>query len=286
MLCPIRLSRQDLWRSLTDEVENFTQKLRQAYAQIARGKDVVLMQGLGDLGADKVSTLACYMIAEALDAKVIVVLRYSSILNPSEIERIGNKLEQRLGGVIINFVPEAKMEAVKQDLTVLFKEVGVKVLGVLPEVRSLLGLSVKELAEVLGGEILVCQDYVDGIIENVMLGAMTPDSGVDYFSRKSNKAAVIRGERADMQLAALETSTKCLILTDNLKPLPAVLCEAEDKHVPIMVVKQDASGIIAGIEEALTKASFHSPQKLQKFENILGSYFDFKTFYSELGVES
>ena len=115
---------------------------------------------------------------------------------------------------------------------------------------------------------------------------MTPDSGIDYFGRMANKAVVIRGERADMQLAALETSTKCLILTGNSKPLPPVVNQAEDKRVPIMVVKHDTSGTIAGIEEALAKTSFYNPQKLQKFENILGRYFDFTALCSELGLKA
>lgn len=286
LLCPVRLSRRELWQSLTDEVEDFTQRLRQAYTRVSRGKDIVLMEGLSDLGVDKVSTLACYTIAETLDARVIIVLRYSPTLEPSGIAQISRKLEQGLLGVVINFVPESRIEAVRQDLTALFQEAGIKVLGILPEVRSLLGVSVRELAETLDGEALTCPENTDEIVENIMLGAMTPDSGIDYFNRKVNKAAVIRGERADMQLAALETSTKCLILTGNSKPLPAVVYQAEDKHVPIMVVKQDTSGAIAGIEEALAKTSFHNPQKLQKFENTLDRYFDFKALYSELGLKT
>ena len=286
LLCPTRLSRRDLWRSLTDEVAEFTQGLRQTYANISRGKDIVLMEGLSGLGVDNVSTLACYTIAETLDAKVIVVLRYSSTLNPAEIAQIGRKLEGRLLGVVINFVPKSRIEAVREHVAGSFEEAGIKMLGMLPEVTSLLGVSVKELAEVLEGEILTCPDNTGEIVENVMLGAMTPDSGVDYFSRETNKAVVIRGERADKQLAALETSTKCLILTDNSKPLEAVVHQAEDKHVPIMIVKQDTSGVIAGIEEALAKTSFHNPEKLRRFESILGHQFDFKALSSELGLKA
>jgi len=286
MLSPVRLSRRDLWRNLTDDVEGFTQKIRQAYARISRGKDVVLMEGLSDLGVDKVATLACYTVAEALDAKVVVVLRYSSDLSPSRIAQVAKKLEQRLLGVVINFAPESRIEMVRQHMTTLFQEAGINVLGMLPEVRTLLGVSVRELAEILDGEILTCPEGTGELVENVMLGAMTPDSGIDYFNRKGNKVAVVRGDRPDMQLAALETSTKCLIVADNSKPLPTVIYQAEDKHVPIMVVKQNTFGVIAGIEEALARASFHNPQKLRTLENVLDDYFDFKTLYAGLGLEA
>ena len=285
LLCPISLSRQSLWRGLTDEVTDFTQRLKQAYASISRGKDIVLMEGLGDLGVDKVSTLACYTIAETLDAKVVIVLRYSSPLNPSDVMQIAKKLGQHLLGVVVSFVPETRMEAVKQETAALFGQAGIKVLGILPEVRGLLGATVSELAEVLDGEIVACSETTDEIVENVMLGAMTSDSGKDYFNRMMNKAAVIRGERADMQLAALETSTKCLILTGNIRPLPSVVYAAEDKHVPIMGAKQDTFGIVAGIEAALDKTSFHNARKLQKFETVLNRYFDFEALCFELGLQ-
>jgi BioD-like phosphotransacetylase family protein len=283
-LSPIRLSQSELWRSLTTEVADFTNKLKQVYRKISRSRDVVIMEGLGNLGVDKVSTLACYTIAEALEANVIIALRYSSTLDVSKIAHIREKLGWPLG-VVVNLVPKSRIEEVRLELPPLFNEAGVKIFGILPEVRSLLGLSVGELAGILDGETLTSPENADEIVENVMVGAMTPDSGVAYFNRKENKAVVIRGDRADMQLAALETSTKCLILTNNLKPLPAVVSQAQDKHVPIIMVKQDTSAAIAGIEEALIKASFRNPRKLETFGNVLDRYFDFEALYSELGLK-
>jgi BioD-like phosphotransacetylase family protein len=283
-LCPIRLSQQELWKSLTDEVEDFTRKLKQIYRKISRGRDVVIMEGPGNLDVDKVSALACYTIAEALETEVIIVVRYSPTLNLPKIVQICKKLGQRLLGIVISFTP--KMETVQQELTAPFHGAGIKVLGVFPEVRSLLGISVGELAEILGGEILTSPETADEIVENIMLGAMTLDSGTEYFARKPNKAAVIRGERPDMQLAALETSTKCLIITNNVKPSPTVASQAEEKHVPIILVKEDTTTTIAGIEKALNKASFRSPRKLKTFGDVLDCYFDFKALYSELGLKA
>jgi BioD-like phosphotransacetylase family protein len=285
-LCPMRLSQRELWRSLTDEATDFTQKLKQAYRKISRSKDIIIMEGLGNLDVDKVAALTCYTITETLEAKVIIVLHYSSALDVSKILQICKKLGPRLLGVVINFVPKPKIEAVKQELTALFGKAGIKVLGIFPEIRSLLGVSIGELAKILDGEVLTSPEAVDDIVENVMLGAMTLDSGVEYFARKADKAAVIRGERPDMQLAALETSTKCLIITNNMKPLPAVVTQAEEKHVPIILVKQDTAATIAGIEEALTKTSFRSPRKLNMFGEVLERYFDFKALNSELGLKA
>jgi BioD-like phosphotransacetylase family protein len=285
-LCPVRLSQRELWQNLTGEAADFKQKLKQVYRKVSRGKDIVLMEGLSNLDVDKVAALACYTISEALSARVIIVLHYSSTLDVSKILRICKKLGQQLLGVIINFVPKPKIEAVKQELAALFGEAGIKVLGILPEVRNLLGVSIGELAKVLDGKVLTSPDAIDDIVENIMLGAMTLDSGVEYFARKTDKAAVIRGERPDMQLAALETSTKCLIITNNMEPLPAIVSRAEEKHVPIVLVKQDTAATIAVIEKAIVEASIRSPRKLKVFGEVLDCYFDFKALSSELGLKA
>ena len=279
-LCPT-FSKHDLGKGLAD----FEQKLKQEYARLSKDKDVMLIEGLSGFGLEKTATQAVSAIAESVDAKVIMMLRYSPLEDRSAVVEAAKKLGQRLLGVVVNFVPESRMEIATEAEKIVFEKAGIKVLGVIPEVRSLLGVSVKELAEFLGGQILTGEDKVDGVVENIMLGAMSPDSGIDYFSRKANKAAVIRGERADMQLAALETSTRCLVLTGGVKPLPAVVNQAKDKRVPIMLVKRDVSGVIADIEQALAKASFNKPQKLQKFENILNQFFDFKALYPQIGLQ-
>lgn len=283
-LAPIRLSSQDLWQKLTDDTEDFSQRIKKACAQASKGKDVVIMEGTGGLTVDNVSTLACYRIVEVADAKVIIVLRYSANLSPASLARVAGELGQRLLGVVINFVPESKIDVLGQNLRNSFQEAGINVLGILPEVRSLLGVSVDELAKILDAEVVTCPENSSELVENIMLGAMTMDPGIDYFSRKANKAAVIRGERADMQLAALETSTRCMVLTNNTRPLPAVVYQAESKHVPVMVVQKDTASTVADIEQALAKTAFNNSQKLRKFEEVLAQHLDFKAFYLALGL--
>lgn len=284
-LCPIQLSQNELWRNLTEDSANFSQNLRQAYSKVSRGKDVVIMEGLGNLDVDKVSTLACYTISDALEARVIILLNYSPNFDVSQIVRIGKKVGH-LMGVIVNFVPASKIEKVRRQLTDAFNKTGIRVLAVCPEVRSLLGVTVSELAQRLEGEILTSPGKAHEIVENVMLGAMTVDSGITYYNRKENKAVLVRGERADMQLAALQTPTKCLIITNNVKPLPFVIVQAEEKQVPIIIVKQDTPTIIADIEKALTESRFRSREKLVTFNKILESCLDFEALYSELGLKA
>ena len=283
-LCPQHLSRGELLHILTEEEADFRQVLKKAYSKIAKGKDIIFIEGVNGIGIDKAANLASYNIAEELDTKIIIVLRYLPFMGTDEIVKVAKKLGQRLLGVIVNFAPEQNIEALRQYFVDYFERAGVRMLGVIPEIRLLLGVTVKDIANILNADIITCSDNADGVVENVMLGAMTLDSGIDYFSRKANKAAVIRSDRADMQLAAMETSTRCLVLAGSAKPLQAVLNQAEDKHIPVVSFNGEISGAVTGIEQALSGASFDNQQKLDRFRSELEKSVDLSMIFSELDI--
>jgi len=115
--------------------------------------------------------------------------------------------------------------------------------------RAATGASVARIAERLQAEVLCCSESLDGVVENLMIAAMTVDSGLDYFSRKDNKAVIVRGERPDCQLAALATSTRCLVLTGGVRPPVQVLSLAEEKGVPVLLTDRDTLSVVAELEQ-------------------------------------
>lgn len=134
-----------------------------------------------------------------------------------------------------------------------------------PENRTPAALTIGELAKGIGGKILNHVEKSDVLVENYMLGAMTVDSGLDYFNRKRNKAAIIRQDRLDMQLAALETSTSCLILSGgNQAPAPSVLHKAETRGIPIITTGAAVGDIVTSIDNLLGKPGLNQANKLTK----------------------
>lgn len=250
-------------------------KIREAYDRISRGKDVVVVEGVCERS-----------IVEALNAKAIIVEGYSKELSQAKLNNSYQGFGGYLLGVVLNKVPPSRVESIRNEITSQPGEAGINVLGVLSEDRILFTISVGELAECLQGEILNCAEKSGELVENIMLGAMTVDPGSEYFGRKTNKAVVIRGDRSDMQIAALETSTKCLILSGNTAPIPAVRYRAEDKSVPIIVVKSDTMATVMAIENALNKARFSQEEKLPKLTEVMEKHFSFQTVYQGLGLAS
>jgi len=279
LLCPVSLSARDFIATGNEKEPVWLKKAKEAYARVSQGKDVVLLEGVSGFKAGSGPALAGSRIVETLGAKAILIVRYESDLRVSQIVDAARMLGGHLLGVIINAVPQRRMDSVKATLVPSIEQSGIKVLGVLPEDRALLTVSVGELAEHLGGNILNSPERSEELVESIMVGAMSPDPALSYLSLKPHKAVVTRGDRPDIQLAALETSTSCLVLTNNVNPLPNILSLAKAAKVPVVMVKDDTVRTMEALEGVLGKAKFSHEKKVERLEQLLEQHLDLKPIY-------
>ncbi len=251
-------------------------KVNQAYDKVAKDKDVVIIEGVWRQRPGTKTAEASFEMAKALGAKVIIVEAYSPDLFKTDLSDKYEGFGEDLLGIVINKVPMSRMEAVN--------ELGGMVLGVIPEDRTLLSLSVAEIAKLVEGKIVNDASKSAELVENYMLGALGVDSGLGYFGRKVDKAVVVKGERPDMQLAALETSTRCLVISGDSEPIYDVRRSAEDKAIPIIVTDEDTAAVMASVELALGMTKFNQEKKLPRLDEIIQQRFDFEALYKGLGL--
>jgi BioD-like phosphotransacetylase family protein len=240
-------------------------------------KDITLVEaGIGPKAGDAGSK-AVYGAAKEAKARVIAVEAYSG--KPSEYTQSYKGFGENLLGVIVNKVPQSRMKSAREEAEEQYGAAGIKVLGVIPENRILLAITIGELAGAVEGTIINNPEKSGEIIENYMLGAMVVDSGVIYFGRKKNKAAIIRQDRPDMQLAALETSTACLVLSGSSKPpIYNVLNKAAGKNIPVIATDTAVNDIVLNIEKALSQVKLNQDKKLAKLGEIVKQNLDMKIF--------
>ncbi len=268
------------------ETTDYVARLKAAYERVAHGRDVILLEGGASLREGYLIGLPTPQVARMFEARELVVVKYENdlqVLDDALTARV--RLDQSLIGVVLNVVPRQRMPFVQELVKPALEQRGVEVLAVLPQERLLLSVSVGELAELLSGEILCATDKVDELVEHLMVGAMSVDSALSYFRRKPNKAVITGGDRPDIQLAALETSTKCLILTGNLRPSPIILGRAEEVGVPMILVRHDTLSAVEVIGRFFGKTRFHLQKKVERFEEMLEDRFDFERLYAALNIE-
>ena len=259
-------------------------KVKDARDALAAGKDLVIIEDAGAMCKDEQAAEATMQKAQAFGARVIVLVNYSEKMQVDRVAASLKRFGECLLGVVINRIPKNRMENARTQLAGVLERQGVKILGLLPEDRVLFGVTVGELAEKLQAEAVCCQDRLGQLVQNMMIGVMTADSGKDYFERKDHKAVITRGERPDMQLAALGTPTVGLILTGGKGPIPQVKAWAEEKHVPILVTKGDTLATASEVENAFLGARFRHEAKLARLEEILSSALDFSALLSGMGM--
>lgn len=246
---------------------------KEAYNRVTSGKDVVISEGPGESS-----------IVKALDARVIAVESYSAPAPRVKYIDHYRGLGKHLLGIVYNGVSAGKLDQVRSEVNRQLEGSGMDVLGVLPEDRALLTLTVGELARCIQGKMLNSDERATELIDSIMIGAMTVDSGPIYFGRKKNKAVLVRSDRPDMQLAALETATRCLVLCGDTLPISAVLYGAEVKNVPIILTENDIANSMDNIEAALAGNRFRQEKKMPRLTELLGQQLDLPALYKELGL--
>lgn len=261
-----------------------TNKVNQTYAKVSQGKDVVIVEGRCGHSPDDNLSKTSYEIVAALKARVIIVAVYSNQSSTAKFINTCKGFGENLLGIVLNKVTSSQLKRVHDEISPQLDAAGINILGILPEDRALFTLTIGELADYIQGEILNNAEKSAELVENFMVGAMCVDSGLEYFGRKKDKAAVVRDDRPDMQLAALETPTKCLVISGNTAPAYSVRYRAEDKGVPIILTKRDTSTILKSIEDALDKTRFNQEKKLPKLAEITEQHLSFQAISKGLGL--
>jgi BioD-like phosphotransacetylase family protein len=259
-LCPIVL-RPAMCRMDRAEAQ---QKVREAFAAVSAGVDVMLVNGSGPvLSRGSILGLSGVQTAEMLDAKVLLVGKCESMLDADSIVASHEALGDRLLGVVLNQVPPGERDRIWDEVVPCLEALRVTVLGLMPMDPVLHSVSVRELAEVTGGDLLCGEGALDELVENFVVGAMGVERALRYFRRTPRKCVITGGDRSDIQLAALETPTRCLILTGELRPRHTVLARAEELGVPVLLVSSDTLATVAAIENLLGKLRVREPRKVK-----------------------
>lgn len=261
-------------------------KLDAAYANVVRDKDVIVLEGSGHPLKGSLLDLSSPQVTERLDARVIVVLRYNNNLCVDVAAGLRVIYGDRLIGVVVNIVPRRNIQFLQNVARPTLETRGIPVLAAIPEERLLSSVSVDELVENLEGQVVCCGEKMDALVEYLMVGAMTAGSALTYFRQRPNKAVITGGDRHDVQLAALETSTRCLILTGSQQPSTVVLNRAKEVEVPIIVVEPDTLTTVRIVEPIFGNTALHQTRKSEYFQDILEERFDFARLYDSVGLKA
>jgi hypothetical protein len=245
---------------------------------------LTLLEAAGSLHEGLLYGLSLPELASGLEATVLLVHLWSDSCSIDSLLAARQALGDRLAGVVLNAVDPDGVEPLRRQVAPALERLGIPVAGVMPRSPLLRSVTVEELARRLQAQVLCCRDRLDLLVETLSIGAMNVNSAMEFFRRRRNMAVVTGADRTDIQLAALEASTQCLILTGAGEPLPQLVTRAEELEVPLLKVDHDTLTTVEVIEQAFGHVRLHEAVKATYAMRLVEEHCDFAPLFRRLGV--
>src|SRR4030043_585064 len=137
-------------RLLNPNPEDLMEKVVEAYHKASQDKDVLILEGGGSLREGYVVGLPTVGVVKQLASQALVIAKYrEEVRMLDDVLSTQARLGEAFWGILINRVPEDAQDFVLKIAVPFLEKKGVKVFGVLPEVRGLSALTVGELIKLL-----------------------------------------------------------------------------------------------------------------------------------------
>ncbi len=187
------------------------------------------------LGLDPVS------IAKDIDAQMVLLISGNEDVLMDDAMFGKNYLISRgarFKGVILNKVQ--KPEEFKEFYLDKIQQEGIPVLGIIPFEKELTFLTVDFVAKRLLAKVLTGENALNRVVKNILVGAMTLSALFQTpLFQQEDKLVITSGDREDMILAAIESSTVAVIITNNIIPSSNIISKAYERNVSLLLVPQD-----------------------------------------------
>ncbi len=269
---PILLTQEMLEATLAGPLPGLEEKILAAVEKLGQGQDVIIMEALSGLNSGRALGLPVKRIAQLTDAQVVGVIAHHHTPDLDGMLALQDNCHERLAGIVINGTPPHLVASLQERLQPFVAYHNLPFYGVLARDRLLRSISVADLVEELNGEVLCGHEGLDEMVETFVLGAMGSAAALRHFQRVPHKAVITGGDRSDIQLAALQTSTRCLILTGNLRPSVRVLGRAAEQGVPVILVREDTLTTTERVEKAIGHVRLSSPKQVARLRETLHEY--------------
>lgn len=221
-------------------------------------------------------------IAEALDAHAVLVAQARRGLRATAVSEWKDTLGGRLSGVVVNGVTRYMSTESAENIAPSFEEAEIDIIGMIPDDRALLSITVEQIRAGLDGRYVVDEGDVNRPVEHFQVGCMSLDPGELRFGLYDNNAVVVRGDRPDIQMSALNASVACLLLTGGIDPIEYISYEAQEEETPVVVVESDTLTTMSLLNDVTSSVAMDTAAKVSRFAELLENHAELDRVWSVL----
>jgi BioD-like phosphotransacetylase family protein len=261
--------------------EALVKKIVKAFDRVAWEKDFVLCEGSGHAGVGSIFDLSNAQVAKIVNAKVIIISQ-GGIGKPIDEVYLNQAVFEKEGveiiGVILNKVTPDKLEYITEFARRGLKRKGLDLLGVLPHQPILSRPTIESIREDLMAQPLNNCGRVNNMVESVVIGAMGAQNAINYFKRGC--LIITPGDREDIVMAAATMAAghdhqlAGLILTEDLRPGPAVMRVIEKVSFPVLLCQENSYEIASRVHNMTVKTRPADTEKISVIRDIIAAHVD------------
>ncbi|CCQ36967.1 DRTGG domain protein [Natronomonas moolapensis 8.8.11] len=258
-----------------EDPDALREQVQQRFEALSADVDRMIVEGGGSLTTGGIVELTDADLAELLDATVVLVANFEDSSDLDDVLAAADVLGDRLGGVLFNDVPDAAFDSLASDAVPFLEGRGIRVYGTLPRDEELAGVTIAELADEMGADVLTSGVPTDGRIRRFVVGAMSAGEALGQLRRVREAALITGGDRTDVQTTALETSgVECLLLTGGFYPPDTVLGRAESADVPVLLVRTDTATTLNRTDSVMNTGKTKDGRTVDRMSRLLEDYAD------------
>jgi BioD-like phosphotransacetylase family protein len=251
------------------------EKLRGSVEKMSQNKDLLFIEGGKNLAYGASVHLDFMSLARHLQVPVILVMAagHDAVDAATFLTENLNASDVNLRGVIINKAHDPDDFRNVQGRTI--EKLGLPLLGIIPFHQDLNCSSVEYLADRLFAKVIAGEGGLNKVVKNIFVGAMSANAALRSPKfNKGDKLIITAGDRVDMILAALESDTACIILTNNILPPSNIISKATDGNIPMLLVAADTYQIAQQIDNMEPLLTPHEKDKIELLGKLLQEHVD------------
>ncbi len=241
---------------------------------LGRDKDALVIEGGRDIAYGASLFLDPFSVARHVDGDLIVVVSGNNDMVIDDLRFMNHYADMngmKMGGVIINKVRDIDEfeDLYKKEID----EMGLNVLGIIPFKEQLTHYSISYLSEKLYAKVISGEKGMNNLVKNIFVGAMSTDESLrNPLFNKENKFLITSGDRDDMIIAALESDTVGVLLTNNILPPPKIIAKASEKDIPLLLVTMDTYQVTRQIDRMDALLTRDNEERIRQLKQLSEKY--------------
>jgi BioD-like phosphotransacetylase family protein len=281
-ICPFLVS-DEAWR--TKKRDEIMVEFKSLVQELSESKDITIIMGSKHIFFDDAACpIPDISFIPELQSDCILVHRYRKVSRTVySVLSVSSLVKPRMKGIILNRIPPEEIHQVTSVMIPTLRQKGIPITTAIPEDPILSFRSLREVGEILNGDILWGKEYLEKPVGGVTVGSVDLTPELHLFKRAYNKIVLLeasfdeRAEEARRPLAGI-------LLTGGRQPPSQLVQAAEKVRIPLLLTKEDTFAALEKLERSTAHLSPEDEVKVRHVTEFMERDGGFDRLLESLGL--